>query len=175
MSTRTKTVSAEAQEARTELRRLLPPGTTVYTVLRHVSSSGMYRAISLVIPTRDGIHNLDYLIKRADLGYKIDRNHGGLAAGGAGMDMGFGLVYGLSRSLYSKGYNCPEYKRGEMITPSETDRSHHFTGSEPYRAIGVRKATKVRCSGNDHMNYRNRAAIPYRHNDGGYALSHTWL
>lgn len=35
--------------ARTELLKLLKPGQTVYTVLRHVSSSGMFRVIDVVI------------------------------------------------------------------------------------------------------------------------------
>jgi hypothetical protein len=33
----------EIQSARAELRKLLPPGSTAYTVLRHVASSGMTR------------------------------------------------------------------------------------------------------------------------------------
>jgi hypothetical protein len=42
---------AERAEAIQELRKLLKPGMTVRTILRHVSSSGMSRTIDLVIPT----------------------------------------------------------------------------------------------------------------------------
>lgn len=41
---------AEALEAKTELLKLLKPGDTVYTILRHVASSGMFRVIDLAIP-----------------------------------------------------------------------------------------------------------------------------
>lgn len=42
--------AADQALACAELRKLLKPGDTVYTVLRHVSSSGMFRVIDLVIP-----------------------------------------------------------------------------------------------------------------------------
>lgn len=41
---------AERAEAVAELKKLLKPGATVWTVLRHASSSGMFRVIDLVIP-----------------------------------------------------------------------------------------------------------------------------
>lgn len=41
------------REAIAELRKLLKPGATVYTILRHVSSSGMFRVIDLAIPVRE--------------------------------------------------------------------------------------------------------------------------
>lgn len=46
-----KKISAETLTAtRAKLLELLAPGDTVYTILRHVSSSGMSRRIGLVIP-----------------------------------------------------------------------------------------------------------------------------
>lgn len=42
--------AAREAEARANLLKLLKPGDTVYTVLKHVSSSGMSRVIDLVIP-----------------------------------------------------------------------------------------------------------------------------
>jgi hypothetical protein len=41
---------AEQADAVAELHKLLKPGDTVYTILRHVSSSGMSRVIDLAIP-----------------------------------------------------------------------------------------------------------------------------
>lgn len=41
---------ADRAEAQRELRKLLKPGAEVWTILRHVSSSGMFRVIDLVIP-----------------------------------------------------------------------------------------------------------------------------
>ena len=42
--------AADEAEAVAELKKLLTPGATVYTVLKHCSSSGMMRVIDLVIP-----------------------------------------------------------------------------------------------------------------------------
>ena len=42
--------AADKAEAVAELKKLLKPGATVYTVLKHCSSSGMMRVIDLVIP-----------------------------------------------------------------------------------------------------------------------------
>lgn len=42
--------AADRADACAELRKLLKPGDTVYTVLKHCSSSGMMRVIDLVIP-----------------------------------------------------------------------------------------------------------------------------
>ena len=39
----------QQRQAIAELRILLPPGTTLYTILRHVSKSGMVRDISVIL------------------------------------------------------------------------------------------------------------------------------
>ena len=44
----TKAQQAERDEAREKLRKWLKPGDTVYTVLRHVSRSGMMRTIQVI-------------------------------------------------------------------------------------------------------------------------------
>ncbi len=93
---------AEALDA---LRDLLPPGSTVSTIIRHCSQSGMTRSISPVICSPDGPHDLTYLAVRAGLG-KFDDRHGGVKIGGTGMDMGFALVYNLSHALYPDGFAC---------------------------------------------------------------------
>ncbi len=46
----TKAQKAERDQAIEQLRGMLKPGDTVYTVLDHVSASGMFRAIRVVVP-----------------------------------------------------------------------------------------------------------------------------
>lgn len=163
--------TAEQMEMQDRLRKILVPGTVVRTISRHTSKSGMSRSISVVVNTPEGMVDLDWMIVRAGLGYRFDNKHDGIKVGGCGMDMGFHLVYSLSRSLYPNGYKCS---------------GHDGTGRKP------------RCRSNDHTNYRSftvvgdwdpetrewvgRVANPKKnysrgriHRDGGYALSHAWL
>jgi hypothetical protein len=85
----TKTIKAEAAQ---ELGNILKdiPTDTIYTVIRHVSASGMQREISLKMIDAGRIIHLDYLVSTA-LGTRIGK-HGGLVIKGCGMDMGFALV-----------------------------------------------------------------------------------
>ena len=101
MTTKTEQKRIE-DEAREKCRAMFPPGTTVSTVLRHVSRSGMMRSIS-VLAVEDGqAYDASYWVARA-IGEKIDMNHGGIRIAGAGMDMGYHVVYALSCALY-----CPD-------------------------------------------------------------------
>jgi hypothetical protein len=79
-------------EAAQELSNILKdiPTDTIYTVIRHVSASGMQREISVKMIDAGRIIHLDYLVSTA-LGTKIGK-HGGLVIKGCGMDMGFHLV-----------------------------------------------------------------------------------
>jgi hypothetical protein len=128
-----KSQSLEQQEAIRELKKLLKPGDTVYTILRHVSRSGMYRVIDLVI-IKKAKHNgkfyprnIGYLASQAT-GDKIDRNHNGIGVGGAGMDMGFHLVYNLGRELYPKGFkhNANTHRRNGSTEPRDKDGGYAF-------------------------------------------------
>jgi hypothetical protein len=171
----TKQKDAERNEAVTSLRKLLKPGQKVFTILRHVSSSGMMRVIDLVIivPDYDSVYPLkpaeeasyegerDYSAKptrklrgyvpRSISGLAADAmgdswdDRGGIKVGGCGMDMGFHLVYNLGRTLYPKGVSCP----GRDL-----------------------------CQSNDHVNPgpdRNRYGKGVKHRDSGYAFKHVWL
>lgn len=100
----TKTNAKERDEARAQLREWLPPGATVYTVLRHVSTSGMQRRISLFAMVDGQPFNIDYWAKRA-CGWRLHQD-GGIVVRGCGMDMGFSLVYELSSTLYRDGHGC---------------------------------------------------------------------
>jgi hypothetical protein len=132
------------EEAREQLREMFPPGSTAKTILRHVTSSGMGRSISVISPECEDI---TWLVMRAgDFGRFDDRN-GGIKRGGCGMDMGFDLVYSLSRTLYRDGFECAG--AGEV--------SFHTA-----------------CPSNDHSN-GDRDYSPHHHSDGGYAISQRWL
>jgi len=146
-----KTSDAEKQsvEAIAKLREMLKPGDTVYTILNHVSRSGMNQRISCVIGGEGkAVKNINWLVAQA-LDEPIKNRSGyvqdvGIAQDGCGMDMGFNLVYNLARALYKEGFVCC----GEG------------------------------CGSNDHSNeYKKYANFKgQKHTgDGGYALKHKWL
>ncbi len=142
----TKAQKAEQQEAIDRLRKEIKPGETLHTILRHVSGSGMSRSISIIQIKRGKTYDWSYLVAKA-IGEKIDQKHDGIKISGAGMDMGFELVYRLSSVLY--GYGS---KRG-------------------YPCLGDK------CPSNIHVNDRNAPCGKgkgIRHTDG-YAISHRWL
>jgi hypothetical protein len=102
----TKAQAIERERALTELRKLCPVGSTVYTVLRSVSRSGMSRQIGVVLITEDGTDlHPNYLVSTVT-GIPTNRAGDGLRVGGCGMDMGFHLVYELSSVLYPAGFRC---------------------------------------------------------------------
>lgn len=117
---------AEKQEALTELRKILKPGTTVYTVLRHVSASGMSRRIDLYVMRKGEPRYISGYAGRV-LGIKRSKDHEGLVVSGCGMDMGFHLVYNLSHALFPKGFipakaKPPRHGRnGSKATDLDTD------------------------------------------------------
>ena len=90
------------EEAKDRLRSLLKPGDTVYTILRHVSRSGMVRDISTII-IRDG-RPLDITYAVADLLELPRRDNGGLRISRCGMDMGFEIVYHIGSRLWPRGF-----------------------------------------------------------------------
>ncbi|MEU7814108.1 hypothetical protein [Pseudonocardia sp. NPDC049154] len=113
----TKINQEERDAAIKQLRDLFPIGSTVRTVLRHVSRSGMTRAISIIDADGDDV---SYLVARAT-GDRIDNRYGGIKVGGCGMDMGFALVYGLARTLYRDGFPCS----GEQSGPNRCPANDH--------------------------------------------------
>ncbi|MNQ25023.1 hypothetical protein D3C85_382350 [compost metagenome] len=97
------------------LRKWIKPGTTIYTKLESVSSSGMSRRISLyaVTPAKKGqpaqIANITG--SAAVVMGRTVSDKGGISVGGCGMDMGFSLVYDFGHSLWPKGTRKPHGKR----------------------------------------------------------------
>lgn len=123
---------AEKAEAIARLQEILKPGDTVYTILRHVSRSGMSRSISLVKMGENGPHTLDSYVCRAGLG-TYDRNNSGVKVGGCGMDMGFHLVYNLAWTLYPTGHDCtgehcPSNDHHNQPYPAKDGTGHHKDG-----------------------------------------------
>lgn len=107
----TRVSKSDRDEAIARLRERLKPGDRVYTILRHVSRSGMQRVIDLQIieidkhyeKGRPQISWIGGLAARA-LGWRYDDKRHGIVVGGCGMDMGFHLVYSLGSVLFPKGF-----------------------------------------------------------------------
>ena len=98
----TKAQQAELlTEAEAQLRAVLRSGDTIYTVLRHVSRSGMMRHISLFVIRDNQPVCLDWQTAQL-LGWQLAKGDG-IKVGGCGMDMGFHLVYSLSAALFGYG------------------------------------------------------------------------
>lgn len=84
-----------------ELRRLFRAGSTAYTNVTHVSRSGMTRYIEVYRVRGNEIINVTALVATA-LDMPIDYQRGGVKVQGVGMDMGFALVYEMSRTVHAK-------------------------------------------------------------------------
>lgn len=140
-----KYTKAEKAEALEQLRSVLRPGDTVYTILRHVSRSGMSRCIDPVVFTgKRGPTYLRGMMARAGV-FPMHRSGDGPDVGGCGMDMGFHLVYNLGRTLWPDGYRCT----GEKARPCHAN-DH---SNPPYPKRDGRM----------------------KHRDSGYALEQRWL
>lgn len=179
--------NAERQEAIERLREEIKPGDTIYTILRHRSRSGMQRSISVIQIDSEGVpREWDYLAARA-MGDKIDNVNGGVKVSGCGMDMGFHLVYNLSRTLFPHGFGC--VGEGEVTdkgTRVGQCRSNDHTNGDrdytPHETIMGCPETLCRCKSRgvdpqspEGCQLRSRRLKPHWHKDGGYALRHVWL
>lgn len=100
----------ELAQSLTFMHKHLKPGDTLYTILDHVSASGMSRDIRFVILTTDAdgtacaIHPNH--AAQTILGYPRAKRGDGLRVGGCGTDMGFHCVYALSRAMFPDGFDC---------------------------------------------------------------------
>ena len=101
----TKAKQSERDEAIVRLRETLKPGATVYTLVTHVARSGMQRSIRLILIQPDGPWDISWLAARV-MNDRMDEKNGGIKIGGCGTDMGFSLVYNLSRVLFRDGFPC---------------------------------------------------------------------
>jgi hypothetical protein len=166
----TKKQSAKL-EAIEKLRGWIKPGDTVYTILDNVSRSGMSRAIRVVVPyTRDD-GTIDHLHPNYAVGTALDRKHwkrngheqDALVIGGAGMDMGFALVYELSEKLYGH-LRCENPACGKPMSDAArealyTDWNQTTRPSCEYCNLplsgGYQCLGKGKCPSNYHVNHRD--------------------
>lgn len=89
------------EQAVKDIKKIVKKGNTIYTVLRHVSKSGMFRRISCYVIKGNKPLYLDYYISDILSSVKLTDKQG-LGVSGCGMDMGFSIVYDLSWALF-----CP--------------------------------------------------------------------
>ena len=164
----TKAQKAEQERAIAELHKHLKPGDTVYTVLDHVSRSGMSRNIRVLIPyTRedgsiDHLHP-NYLVAQA-IGERQAKRGDGIVMGGCGMDMGFQLVYLLSSYMFPDGFGCTgEHCPSNDHSNGDRDRRPHEDHANG-RADHVCATNPESCTGYKHW-----------HKSGGYAPKQRWL
>lgn len=94
----------EIQDAKTTVAETIKPGATVYTLIRHVSKSGMSRVIDVFViqDAKDGsgpyLRRFSWSAAVA-LGWSYDRRHEGVKVSGCGMDMAFHLVSSLCHAV----------------------------------------------------------------------------
>lgn len=123
---RTKEVDEVKANALTFLKKNLKPGSKVYTIVRHVSKSGMSRNISTFIARKGEIIGLDWYVAHV-LDAKRDPSNGGIKVHGCGMDMGFDLVYRLGRRLYPNGFKLAKNQYGRNGDKSGFDRDGGYS------------------------------------------------
>jgi hypothetical protein len=105
-----KTKDEHYEESFKYLKKLFSRDTRVYTKIDRVSSSGMSRHISVYVARHNQVLNITWYVGHV-VGYKRNNDTGGLVVGGCGMDMGFHLIYTLSRYLYPKGFKLPKSQK----------------------------------------------------------------
>ena len=170
----------ERDEAIERLREWIKPGDTVYTILRHVSRSGMQREVSLkLFKDRELPYHLDGNVAAA-LGNRIGK-HDGVIVSGCGMDVGFELVYNLGRVLFPGGVSaqctrCNLYPvhhedDGKVIPNRDGNGDLYAYGP----CSGWNRDTEPEGEFLGHsFRGRNGDRGPWEP-DGGYALQQRWL
>ena len=76
----------------------LPKDTTIYTIVHHVSSSGMMRHMEMFYLEDNQKIPIRFLTEEVFL-YKLSKKTDYYHVGGCGMDMGFSLVHSLSYTI----------------------------------------------------------------------------
>ena len=109
----------EQETAIEELRKAMRPGTTIFTVLRHRSKSGMYRVIDVYVIKDNTPLRYSWSAAKA-LGMRYDKKHEGIGVSGCGMDMGYHIVNSLSYALHGTE------SKGDGIAGHCTPRPGHY-------------------------------------------------
>ena len=144
------------QQAKT-LRKWIKPGDAVSCILRHVSSSGMSRRISLVITNKETGEIQDISGYAATvMDYRRNNRDNSLIVSGCGMDMGFACVYNLGRYLFPDGFGMLGTNGLIKLRPETKEKAEQ----------AVKAGYSFRGRNGDGSGWDN---------DGGYALEYRWL
>ncbi len=176
----TKLQQSERDAAIAELRETLTPGTTVYTVLRHVSRSGMSRDIDVYVMQDNEPRRITWSVSQAS-GMRYDRKAEALKVGGCGMDMGFHVVYNLSRALYRDhaftciGKDCPSNDHSNAYCNEKQGRCLVCGGALPGTPTWETRKNRPDSPHEYPVCSTACAGAEWRHSDGGYALKHRWM
>lgn len=138
----------QSSKALERLKAWIQPNDMVYTYLKSVSSNGISRQIAIIIPIKHGeiiAKNISWEVSRA-LNFKLNKQGNAITIGGAGMDMGYAIVYALSDKLFRDRYLC----MGSVC--HSNDHTNDNDGS-----------------------WKRETNIGRIHSDAGYALQHSWL
>ena len=94
----------------------------IYTLINHVSQSGMLRIIDVFALRNNNKIWLSPLIEKMT-SYNRDNTRDGLRVGGCGMDMGFAVVYAFSKACFPTGfkYRINEHHRNNDPSLRDND------------------------------------------------------
>lgn len=180
----TKAQKAERQEAIEQLRKWIKPGDTVYTILDHVSRSGMSRNIRVLVALAgEPGEKPSFIHPNHSVALAINMPRAskgdGIKIGGCGSDMGFEIVYSLGRALYPDGVPC---------IGNGCPSNDHTNGDRDYAPHGgVSGCHGGPCTCHDphawtfEGSYANGCSscgchrVEHVHRDGGYSFKHSWL
>ena len=112
----TATINQQQQAALTFLHQLLQPGSTIWSLHRHSSASGMTHWFDFYTIRDNELLSLTHFICVA-CGYAHDPKRGALKTTGGGMDMAFHTIYNLGQAMWPEGTPEPHGTRnGEPDT-----------------------------------------------------------
>lgn len=147
---------AERQEAIEWLRNVLKPGDKIDVIIRRVSASGMTRLMDFYLFDKGCERRyLTGMIATA-CGYKRKDSH--LKVEGCGMDMGFSVVYNLSRVMFPAGFGVMGHNDKKKVRQRPKYREDI--------ASMKKRGFKFRGRNGDTSGWDK---------DGGYGLEHRYL
>jgi hypothetical protein len=147
-------------QAKADLLAFITPGQTIHCILRHVAKSGMSRRISLFVIQNGEPRNITGTAAVA-MDRTLNRDEFSIVVGGCGMDMGWHLVYSLSRCLFPDGFGVEGMTAdGRKVRPETKEHAESMRNHTAYAGLS--------------FHGRNGDTSGWD-NDGGYALKHRWL
>lgn len=154
-----KKTNTEREQARADLLKLLKPGATVYTILRHCSASGMSRVIDLVVIER--AREKRYPLKPEGLAdYKGQRDYDAEPIGYTTLERIRSVAYLAGKAM---GYTFDRDRTGLKVSGCGMDMGFHlvYNLGATLWPKGTKKPHGTRNGEPDSC--------------GGYALQHRWL